>query len=171
MNMRQISIFLKISKTFYAFCKICEPEIVFVLAFVASTKKTAQPTLHSRHGFLSSAWLTWHYLAVICCNSTPLHSTDATLHSAQLPGWLFSPSNVRKKLSQPISLYFPFGMNTYYLCSPCKINIKGCFCNLQLQENTFSQAFLLWMKKIDESVFLQIFKETPPDILRGGHKY
>ena len=90
-------------------------------------KKTAQPKLHSRHEFLSSAWLTWHYLAVICCNSTPLHSTDATLHSAQLPGWLFSPSDVWKKQSQAILLHFLFGMGLSCIISSVGMNFLHSF--------------------------------------------
>ena len=101
------------------------------------SKKTTQPKLHSRHGFLSSAWLTWHYLAVICCNSTPLHSTDATLHSAQLPGLLFSPNVVWKKLSQPILLHFPC-----YLCSPCKIS-RGVSVAASAREHFFINQSLL----------------------------
>ena len=32
---------------------------------------------------------------------------------AQLTGRLFSPSDIWKKLSQPLLLHFPFGMGTY----------------------------------------------------------
>jgi hypothetical protein len=32
---------------------------------------------------------------------------------AQLPGRVFSPSDIWKKLSQPLLLHFPLGMGTY----------------------------------------------------------
>ena len=39
--------------------------------------------------------------------------TDPLTQISQLPGRVFSPSDIWKKLSQPLLLHFPFGMGTY----------------------------------------------------------
>ena len=56
----------------------------------------------------------------IRCGLGPLSSSldgeisrKRNLAGPQLPGRVFSPSDIWKKLSQPLLLHFPFGMGTY----------------------------------------------------------
>ena len=90
---------------------------------------------------------------------------------SQLPGRLFSPSDISKKLSHPFLLHFPIGMGSY----DHHAKYQGVFPDLL--ENTFFirvpplNSFKFSLSKggtLMKKVFYRSSGNT--DILRGGHR-
>ena len=81
---------------------------------------------------------------------------------SHLPGGLFSPSYICKKLSHHFPLDFPIGMGSY----DHQAKFQGVF--PQLLEHAF--FIRVETEKLNEKFCFLGAKETFPDILHGGHR-
>ena len=82
-----------------------------------------------------------------------MHSTHSLCTvSSQLPGGIFSPSEIVEKLSHQFFLHFSFAM-------PTTQNIRGCLWTTKS----------IFFDRVTNNLGRDPYKKTPPDILHGGH--